>query len=71
MRERAERTRKRYIAVFNLADAPTSSNLPWMVFHLDDKPHALFDVWNQQHIPSAQALKVLLPAHGCALYRVE
>jgi alpha-galactosidase len=62
---------QRYIAVFNLADAPTSSNLPWMVFHLDDKPHALFDVWNQQHIPSARALKVLLPAHGCALYRVE
>ncbi|HUX45570.1 MAG TPA: glycoside hydrolase family 27 protein, partial [Terracidiphilus sp.] len=40
-----------YLAVFNLADAPTSSNLPWMVFHLPNKPHAVYDVWNQKHLP--------------------
>jgi hypothetical protein len=62
---------KQYIAVFNLADAATASTLPWMIFHLEDKPHALFDVWNQKHIPSAKALHVELPAHGCALFRVE
>jgi hypothetical protein len=62
---------KQYIAVFNLADAETVSTLPWMLFYLPDKPHALFDVWNQKRIPSASALHVKLPAHGCALFRIE
>jgi hypothetical protein len=62
---------KRYIAVFNLADAQTESNLPWMLFHLDNKPHAVFDVWNQKHIPAAKTMHLVLPAHGCALFRVE
>ncbi|MGA7246065.1 MAG: glycoside hydrolase family 27 protein [Terracidiphilus sp.] len=60
-----------YIAVFNLADRTTSSNLPWGFFYLADKPHALYDVWNQKHIPRARTLHVLVPAHGCALFRVE
>jgi hypothetical protein len=62
---------KRYIAVFNLADATTSSNLPWMLFYLEDNPHTVYDVWNQKHIPSAKTLHVVLPAHGCALFRVD
>ena len=62
---------RRYIAVFNLADATTSSNLPWMLFHLDNKPYALYDVWNQKHIPRAKTLRVVLPAHACALFRIE
>jgi alpha-galactosidase len=62
---------KQYIAVFNLADARTSSNLPWMLFYLPDKPHALFDVWNQKQVPGATVLHVDLPAHGCALFRVD
>jgi alpha-galactosidase len=62
---------KEYLAVFNLADAPTSSNLPWMIFHLQDKAHAVYDVWNKKHIPASRALHVDLPAHGCALFRLE
>jgi alpha-galactosidase len=62
---------KQYIAVFNLADAATASTLPWMVFHLKDKPHAVFDVWNQKHLLAAKALRVELPPHACALFRVE
>jgi len=62
---------RRYIAVFNLADATTSSNLPWMLFQLENKPYALYDVWNQKHIPSAKTLRVVLPPHGCALFRIE
>ncbi len=62
---------KRYIAVFNLADYTTVSTLPWMVFHLDDKPHAAFDIWNQKQIPRAKALHVQLPPHGCALFRID
>ncbi|MDE3188091.1 MAG: glycoside hydrolase family 27 protein [Acidobacteriota bacterium] len=60
-----------YLAVFNLEDHPTSSNLPWMLFYLPSKAHAVFDVWNQKHIARARALHVDLPPHGCALFRVE
>lgn len=60
-----------YIAIFNLADAETSSNLPWLLFHLDNKAHAVYDVWNQKHIPASKSLRVVLPAHGCALFRLE
>jgi alpha-galactosidase len=62
---------RRYIAVFNLADATTSSNLPWMLFHLDNKPYALYDVWNQKHLAAAKTLHIILLAHSCALFRIE
>jgi hypothetical protein len=42
-----------------------------MVFHLEDKPHAVFDIWNQKRIPRAKTLHVVLAPHGCALFRVE
>jgi hypothetical protein len=42
-----------------------------MVFHLTDKPHAVYDVWNQKRVPSSKTLHVELPAHGCALFRLE
>jgi hypothetical protein len=62
---------RQYLAVFNLLDHQTESNLPWAVFHLADKAHAVYDIWNQQHIAGAKALHVKLPPHGCALFRVE
>ncbi|HET7103024.1 MAG TPA: glycoside hydrolase family 27 protein [Terracidiphilus sp.] len=62
---------RQYLAVFNLADAPASSNLPWMMFRLPNKAYALYDIWNRRHIPSSSVLHVKLPAHGCALFRVE
>ena len=33
-----------YLAVFNLEDKTSVSDLPWLVFHLTDKPHAVFDI---------------------------
>jgi hypothetical protein len=66
------RTRQhQYLAVFNLADGASKSDLPWMVFHLENKPHAVFDLWNQKHLPKAKALHVELAPHGCALFEVE
>jgi alpha-galactosidase len=66
------RTRShQYLAVFNLQDEPSTSDLPWMVFHLENKPHAVFDIWNQKRIPRAKTLHVALAPHGCALFRVE
>jgi hypothetical protein len=62
---------RQYVAVFNLGDDPTRSDLPWMVFHLNNKAHAVYDIWNQKHVPGARALRVELAGHGCALFRVE
>ncbi len=60
-----------YLAVFNLADGPAKLTLPWTDFHLAAEAHAVYDVWNQGHMPGAAALHAELPAHGCALFRVE
>jgi hypothetical protein len=62
---------RHYLAVFNLQDVASQSDLPWMVFHLTDKPHAVYDIWNQKRMGSAKTLHVELPPHGCALFRVE
>jgi hypothetical protein len=62
---------KTYAAVFNLSDTAGSWDLAWIDFHLADKPHAVYDVWNQKHIPSAKSLHVEIPAHGSVLFRVE
>jgi alpha-galactosidase len=62
---------RHYLAAFNLSDQPSTADLPWLVFHVEDKSHAVFDIWNQKHIPKAKALHVELPAHGCALFLLE
>ena len=60
-----------YLAVFNLSDDATKSDLPWMVFRLPNGAYAVFNVWNQKHLHSAKTLHVDLAPHGCALFRVE
>jgi alpha-galactosidase len=62
---------KTHAAVFNLADEAKTLDVPWLSFHLADKPHAAFDVWNGKQVPVAKTLHVGLPPHGCALYRVD
>jgi hypothetical protein len=60
-----------YLAVFNLRDQAAAWNVPWTDFHLSGAKHAVYDVWNRKNVPPAAALHVNLPAHGCALFRVE
>jgi hypothetical protein len=62
---------RHYLAAFNLEDKATSTDLPWLVFHLEEKQYAVFDIWNQKHLSKAKALHVELPPHGCALFLVE
>ena len=61
---------KRYLAVFNLQDAPLQRDLAWPP-PLAGSAHAVYEVWSQFHVPSAAALHVELPAHGCAIFRIE
>ena len=60
-----------YLAVFNLRDQAAAWNVPWSDFHLSGAKHAVYDVWNRKNVPAAAALHVNIPAHGCALFRVE
>ena len=62
---------KSYAVVFNLADEPKTLDVPWLSFHVADKPHAAFDVWKQKQIPKAKSLHVELAPHASALIRIE
>jgi alpha-galactosidase len=60
-----------YAAVFNISDEAVKTDVPWLSFHLADKPHAAHDVWSGKQIPKLKTLHVVLAPHACALYRVE
>jgi len=63
---------ERYVAVFNLKDTPQKIDVPWSYFHLADKEHSAYDIWNKKHIAPAKSLNAgEIPPHGCALFRVE
>src|SRR5215469_14784719 len=62
---------KTYAAVFNLGDDSRTLDVPWISFHVPDKPHGAYDVWNKRQLEVAKVLHVTLPPHGCALYRIE
>ena len=62
---------KSYAAVFNLGDDARAMDVPWLSFHVTDKPHSAYDIWNRRPVGKAKVLHVVLPPHGCALWRVE
>jgi len=61
---------KRYIAVFNLQETPLQRDLAWPGA-LAGGAHAADDIWGRRSVPSATALHVELPPHGCAVFRIE
>jgi len=61
---------RRYIAVFNLGDSPLEREIAWRALG-ETAGAAVFDVWNSSHIPAAPSLRVDLPPHACALFRIE
>jgi hypothetical protein len=62
---------KSYAAVFNLGDDSRAVDVPWLSFHVTDKPHAAYDVWNKRKVETAKVLHVVLAPHACALWRIE
>jgi alpha-galactosidase len=62
---------KNYAAVFNLGDDSRAVDVPWLSFHVSDKPHAAYDVWNKRRLATTKVMHVVLPPHGCALWRIE
>ena len=65
--------RERYVAVFNLGDAPIETGVDLARIGLDGKSYAFLDVWDQRSSARAigGALKMRVPAHGSRLFEVS
>jgi hypothetical protein len=59
-----------YVAVFNLQETPLRSELPWPSA-LSGSRQAVFDIWKRQTVAATDRMQVDLPAHACALFRIE
>ncbi|GAB3648006.1 glycoside hydrolase family 27 protein [Glycomyces tarimensis] len=58
-----------HVAVFNRGAEPAELTLPWE--HLGvERPRSLWDCWAHADVESGPELRVKLPAHGSALYRL-
>ncbi|HEY6456697.1 MAG TPA: glycoside hydrolase family 27 protein [Steroidobacteraceae bacterium] len=60
----------RYIAIFNLDDKPAHLSAPWAQLGLTGR-HAARDLWSDEVRPISSELSVVLPPHGCAVFRVQ
>jgi hypothetical protein len=61
----------RYVAVFNLRDAEQKVQYEWKEIGLAaGGKRGVRDLWELQDLGTADALRVTLGAHGCALFRV-
>jgi hypothetical protein len=61
----------RFIAVFNLNDAPASLEAPWDKLGLDRGKRVPSDLWDGNRLPASDRLKIELPAHGSVLYALS
>jgi len=61
----------RTLAVFNLSDKPMTVRTTWREIGVPGYSHALRDLWTGKMTGKSGRLKVRLPAHGSAIYRVE
>jgi hypothetical protein len=62
---------QRFVAIFNVGDAPASLEARWNELGLDAGTHAARDLWDSHRLEPSDHLKINLPPHGCALYEVE
>ncbi|WP_199042783.1 glycoside hydrolase family 27 protein [Glycomyces salinus] len=59
-----------FAAVFNRGSDPVETSLPWTELGLD-APRAVRDCWSHSEVEAAAELRVKLPAHGAAMYRLS
>ncbi|MDE1937611.1 MAG: glycoside hydrolase family 27 protein [Alphaproteobacteria bacterium] len=60
----------RYVALFNLADKPATLHADWSELGFPGE-HAASDLWNGTTNAASARLDIMLPAHGCVIYRVD
>jgi hypothetical protein len=59
------------VALFNLDDAPATLHASWSQLHIHAAKPAIRNLWNGVETPASDGVNVTLPAHGCAIYRIE
>lgn len=64
-------TGRRILAVFNLDDKPAVVEAAWGQLGLTPDRHAAHDLWWGNDLAASNGLKLVLPAHGSALYEVK
>jgi len=60
-----------FVALFNLDDAPATLHASWSQLHIHAAKPAIRNLWNGVETPASDGVNVTLPAHGCAIYRIE
>ena len=60
----------RYVAVFNLDGKAAHFSAKWALLNLSG-PHTATDLWSDQRHPRSAELSLDLPAHGCAVLKVQ
>lgn len=66
----AEDGKGHYVAVFNLGDARAPFAASWKELGLGPEPKRVRDLWRRADQPDGTTLRVSLPAHGSAMFRV-
>jgi len=66
-----ERRGARYVAIFNLSDAPQRVRLDWKQVEINRAPAHLRELWSGMTVDSPRAIDATVVAHGTVLYRVE
>jgi alpha-galactosidase len=61
----------RYIALFNLGDAPVRVEKAYSVYGLDGETYKVRDVWERKELGSHPGVSVELPAHGSVLFELQ
>lgn len=60
-----------YLDAFNVADSQEKTHYTWSELGLRSKEYRIRDLWKGQDLGAASMVDLLLPAHGCALYRLS
>jgi alpha-galactosidase len=59
-----------FLAVFNLNDQEQKIHFTWKDLGLNEPKYKLRDLWEHQDHGPSESLPLLLPPHGCVLYRL-
>jgi alpha-galactosidase len=60
-----------YVAVFNLGESAERVDLRWSEVGLTARSGVVRDLWAHKNLGAADGIRIQLPAHGSALYRVR
>jgi hypothetical protein len=60
----------RYVAFFNLKDVPAQLSATWNELGIEGS-HPAVELWSGTKVPPGRRIKVVLPAHGSAVYELR